>query len=173
MVNLTALFYLSDMKKFKFLGIVVAIFMATMPSAFARSDSHRAKAVAVRSAGDDGVAHYRIPGIVTTRKGTLVAVYDIRRDGWADLQGDISIGVSRSFDGGKSWEAMQVAMSFAGYGGLPADQNGVGDPSILYDDVNDRLWIAASWLHGIPGKRAWRHSGPGMEPEQTGQLVLC
>ena len=34
--------------------------------------------VGVRHAGDDGAAAFRIPGLVTTNKGTLLGVYDIR-----------------------------------------------------------------------------------------------
>ena len=49
-------------------------------------------ACAVRTAGDDGVAAYRIPGLVTTKAGTLVAVYDIRHASSRDLQGDIDRG---------------------------------------------------------------------------------
>ena len=49
----------------------------------------------VRTAGDDGVNAYRIPGLVTTKKGTLVGVYDIRYESSRDLQGHIDVGVSR------------------------------------------------------------------------------
>ena len=132
----------------------------------------RRKAVSVRNSGDDGVSAYRIPGLVTTSKGTLVAVYDIRYESSADLQGKIKIGVSRSEDGGITWNPMTVAVDFEGYGGLPAGQNGAGDPCVLYDGFNERLWIAALWCHGMPGKRAWTASGQGMSVEETGQLVL-
>ena len=42
--------------------------------------------VGVRHAGDDGVAAYRIPGLVTTNKGTLLGVYDVRYNNSAVLQ---------------------------------------------------------------------------------------
>jgi sialidase-1 len=83
--------------------------------------------VVVRTAGDDGVAAYRIPGIVTTKSGTLVAVYDIRHDSARDLQGDIEIGVSRSTDHGQTWEPMRIALSMGEAGGLSRAENGVGD----------------------------------------------
>lgn len=56
----------------------------------------------VRRAGQDGVDTYRIPGIITTKKGTLIAVYDVRYKSSQDLQGDIDIGMSRSTDGGQT-----------------------------------------------------------------------
>ena len=40
----------------------------------------------VRHAGDDEAAAYRIPGMVTTNEGTLLAVYDIRYNNGVDLQ---------------------------------------------------------------------------------------
>lgn len=56
----------------------------------------------VRDAGYDSVAVYRIPGLVTSNAGTLVAVYDIRHNNVRDLPEDIDIGVSRSTDGGRT-----------------------------------------------------------------------
>lgn len=61
-------------------------------------------AVGVRHAGDDGSAAFRIPGLVTTNKGTLLGVYDVRYNSSVDLQEHIDIGLSRSTDGGKTWE---------------------------------------------------------------------
>ena len=128
--------------------------------------------VAVRLAGDDGVAAYRIPGLVTTKSGTLVAVYDIRHDSSRDLQGDIEIGVSRSTDHGQTWEPMIVALSMGGYGGLSRAENGVGDPCILLDEVTGDLMIFATWVHGKGGKTAWWSAGSGFEPAETPQLLM-
>lgn len=133
----------------------------------------RRAAVAVRRAGDDGVAAYRIPGLVTTSRGTLIAVYDVRYNSSADLQEHIDIGMSRSTDGGETWEKMRIPLSFSGYGGLPDSQNGVGDPCVLYDPVRERIWIAAAWCHGMGNQRAWWSSCQGMDVYETAQLVLC
>jgi len=123
--------------------------------------------VSVRNAGDDGIPVFRIPGIITTNHGTLIAVYDIRHRGWGDLPGDIDVGMSRSIDGGRSWEPMQTVLDT---GDDPAWRyDGVGDPSILYDPATDTIWVAAIWSHG---DRSWNGSGPGLSPEQTGQFIL-
>lgn len=129
-------------------------------------------ATALRSFGFDGVHSYRIPGLVTTPKGTVLAVYDIRRNSSVDLQGDIDVGLSRSTDGGRTWESMKVIMDMGEWGGLPEDQNGIGDPAILVDPNTGHIWVAALWVHGNPGSRAWGASGQGMSPEETGQLML-
>lgn len=127
---------------------------------------------ALRNAGDDKVISYRIPGLETTRAGTLIAVYDIRYNSAVDLQEDIDVGMSRSVDGGQSWEPMRVIMDMGKYGGKPEDQNGIGDPAVLVDRQTGDIWVVALWLHGYPKQRAWNASQPGMEPAETGQLML-
>jgi sialidase-1 len=122
---------------------------------------------ALRSAGDDGVSVYRIPGLVTTHAGSLIAVYDNRHQGWRDLPGDMDVGMSRSTDGGRSWEPMRTILDFGADPKFAYD--GVGDPSILVDRQTGTIWVAATWHHGPLG---WNGSGPGFDPEETGQLVL-
>lgn len=121
--------------------------------------------VAVRKAGDDNIHTYRIPGIITTDKGTLIAVYDNRNTGSRDLPGNIDVGMSRSTDKGKTWEPMKVIMDM----GEPHDNNGVGDPAILFDPVTRKLWVAALWSKG---KRSIAGSLPGISPDTTGQFVV-
>lgn len=126
----------------------------------------------VRHAGDDGAAAFRIPGLVTTNKGTLLGVYDVRYNSSVDLQEHIDIGLSRSIDGGKTWEKMRLPLAFGEYGGLPAAQNGVGDPSILVDTKTNTIWIIAAWTYGMGNQRAWWSSQQGMDVNHTAQLVL-
>ena len=133
----------------------------------------RRMGVGVRHAGDDGSAAFRIPGLVTTNKGTLLGVYDVRYNSSVDLQEHIDIGLSRSTDGGKTWEKMRLPLSFGEYDGLPAAQNGVGDPSILVDTKTNTVWIVAAWTHGMGNQRAWWSSHPGMDLNHTAQLVMA
>ena len=130
-------------------------------------------AVGVRHAGDDGSASFRIPGLVTTNKGTLLGVYDVRYNSSVDLQEYVDVGLSRSIDGGKNWEKMRLPLSFGEYGGLPKAQNGVGDPSILVDTKTNTVWVVAAWTHGMGNQRAWWSSHPGMDLNHTAQLVLA
>jgi sialidase-1 len=128
--------------------------------------------IGVRHSGDDGVESYRIPGLVTTNAGTLLGVYDVRHNNSADLQEYVEIGLSRSTDGGQTWEKMRIPMSFGEYGGLPKAQNGCGDPAILVDKQTGTIWIVAAWTHGMGWNRAWTNSMPGMDKEHTAQLVM-
>lgn len=122
---------------------------------------------ALRQHGDDGSKAFRIPGMATTNKGALIAVYDVRYRSGGDLPGDIDVGLSRSTDGGQSWDPMKIIMDM---GDDPRWRyDGVGDPAVLVDKTNGRIWVIGTWSHG---NRSWHGSGQGLEPEETGQLML-
>ena len=125
--------------------------------------------VALRSHDDDGSHAFRIPGLDTTNEGTLIAVYDVRWHGWGDLPGDIDVGLSRSTDGGRTWEPQRVVMDLGGADSADWRGDGVGDPALLVDRITNTIYVIATWSHG---NRAWNGSGPGLEPEETGQLLL-
>ena len=130
-------------------------------------------AIVLRATGQDNCDTYRIPGIITTSKGTLIAVYDNRYNNSKDLQEDIDVGMSRSTDGGQTWEPMRVIMDMGEWGGRPPQLNGIGDPAVLYDHTTGTIWLAALWISGSsPDKMLWWDSKPGMSPEETGQFVL-
>src|SRR4051794_35696010 len=57
----------------------------------------------VFTAGKDGYALYRIPGIVVTAKGTVLAYFEARKRDSGDW-GTIDLMLRRSTDGGKTWE---------------------------------------------------------------------
>ncbi|MDA7921945.1 exo-alpha-sialidase [Verrucomicrobiales bacterium] len=123
--------------------------------------------VALRQLGQDGVHSTRIPGLATTNAGTLIAVYDNRNSARGDLPGDIDVGMNRSTDEGQSWESMRVIMDM---GDDPKwSYEGIGDPAVLVDRKTGTIWVAATWSHG---ERSWHGSGSGLEPEETGQLIL-
>lgn len=61
---------------------------------------------ALFTARTGGYHHYRIPGIISTKQGTLLAYCEARKTSgdWAD----IDILMRRSTDGGKTWNSIQV-----------------------------------------------------------------
>lgn len=129
---------------------------------------------ALRRHMDDNVHTYRIPALTTSRKGTLLAVYDMRRRKGRDLQEDIDIGLSRSTDGGQSWEPPQVIMDMGTYGGLPQEQNGCSDPGIVVDPKTGKIFCAAVWMWGKPGKHQWTDDGSeaGFEIGKAAQFLM-
>lgn len=106
------------------------------------------------------VASFRIPALVTSNAGTLIAAYDVRYDSSADLQGDIDVGVKRSTDGGKTWSNLILAMDMGTYGyddeiaagtmtwKQAQQNNGIGDPCLLVDENTGRIFCFAVWGHG-------------------------
>ena len=147
-------------------------------------------AVALRQQNEDNVNTYRIPGLTTSKNGTLLAVYDMRRESSRDLQGHMDIGLSRSLDGGNTWLPMQVAIDMKEWGGLPQKFNGVSDACILSDDKTGAIYIAGLWMHGVLDKngkwiegltdssKAWNHqwrdkgSQPGFDVKQSSQFLI-
>ena len=151
--------------------------LTEIPTAEPKVDPTKAAAVApnpnvfrtiVRKQGDDGVHSYRIPGLATSPKGTLLAVFDMRHANDRDLPGDIDVGLMRSTDNGETWGAMQKVLDFdktlEGAMG-----NGVGDPAILVDSKTGTIFVAALWSKG---NRAWNGSQAGLTQDETGQFII-
>lgn len=130
--------------------------------------------IALRRHKDDGVHTYRIPALTTSASGSLLAVYDMRRRAGRDLQEDIDIGLSRSTDGGHTWESPRVIMDMGEYGGLPQEQNGCSDPGIIVDHQTREIFCFAVWMNGKPGQHQWRGDGsePGYEIGKTAQMLV-
>lgn len=152
--------------------------------------NHLKLGVALRQHNQDSVHTYRIPGLTTSRSGTLLSAYDARWNSSSDLQGDIDIGLNKSTDGGNTWGPLQVVLDQNEWGGLPEKFNGVSDPSILADTLRGIIYVAGLWMHGVLDKQgqwmtglteqsdAWEHqwvdrgSQPGFEVKQTSQFLL-
>ena len=92
--------------------------------------------------GEGGVHTYRIPALLQTRKGTLIALADARHESAQDLPARISLVMRRSFDGGRHWSPAQTIRE------APAG-GGVGDPSLLLDRGTGRVWCFHAY--GPPG----------------------
>src|SRR5260221_14342829 len=80
--------------------------------------------------GDNGVHTYRIPALLETRKGTLLAVADARHDSTRDLPARISLVMRRSLDRGRTWSNAVTIRA--------VPEGGVGDPSLLLDRKTGR-----------------------------------
>lgn len=86
------------------LCVVVASFVVTASSL--NAGEPLLEKTKLFEAGTDGYALYRIPGIVVTAKGTVLAYCEARRTGKSDWD-TIDIYVRRSTDGGKTWGTRQ------------------------------------------------------------------
>ena len=111
-------------------------------------------------------AAFRIPGLIQTKKGTLIGCFDARYDNEVDLCRDIDVAAVRSTDGGQTWTLPTVNMD-SGEGMA----NGCGDPCIL-QDKKGRIWMQALACHFAPGARAINASGTGTAVDKTGQWEM-
>lgn len=92
--------------------------------------------------------YFRIPFMTVTKRGTIVAGCDVRYNSMSD-QSLISLGTARSIDGGKTWIDKTIAMENSGQ----SDVSRCMDGTILYDEVNDRLWLLGNYWHS--GANNW------------------
>ncbi len=88
---------------------------------------------AVFTSGEDGYHTYRIPSLLVTRKGTLLAFCEGRRAGQGD-HGDIDLLVKRSEDGGENWSDQRVIYGEAG-------EVTIGNPCPVVDQRNGTIWM--------------------------------
>lgn len=72
-----------------------------------RSSSAELTQSTLFEAGKDGYHTYRIPSLIATKNGTLLAFCEGRKSGRRD-SGDIDLLLKRSTDGGKTWQSAQV-----------------------------------------------------------------
>lgn len=108
---------------------------------------------------------FRIPGLITTKNGTLVGSFDARYNGWVDLCADIDVATVRSTDGGQTWSKPSVSLDI----GAGAD-NGCGDACIV-QDKKGRIWLQALGCH-FGGGRCNKISKSGFDPKTTGQWYM-
>jgi sialidase-1 len=90
-------------------------------------------------AGENGYHTYRIPSVIATPNGALLAFAEARRSGAADA-GDIDLVLKRSRDGGASWSAMQIV----GDNG----PNTFGNPCAVVDRKTGTVWLLSTQNRG-------------------------
>ncbi|WP_239000986.1 sialidase family protein [Jiangella asiatica] len=90
-------------------AVLSAASAATLPSTASASsaDTRGIRQTVVFESGTAGYDTFRIPAIVRTDEGTLLAFAEGRVGGGGDT-GDIDLVLRRSFDGGYSWGPLQV-----------------------------------------------------------------
>ncbi len=82
--------------------------------------------------GEDGYHTYRIPALIASTKGTLLAFCEGRKNSAAD-NGDIDLLLKRSLDQGRTWENHQVVWEDG--------NNTIGNPSPVVDWDTGTIWL--------------------------------
>ena len=91
--------------------------------------------------GDYNSTNYRIPGVITAKDGSIVAVTDKRKYNQGDLPEDIDIVCSRSTDGGHTWSEPYTIAQGTGY------NHGFGDCVLAW--TNDDNGLIAGFVGGV------------------------
>jgi sialidase-1 len=105
----------------------------------------------VFNAGADGYSCFRIPAMITTRSGVILAMADGRITNCADIPNPLDLVLKRSTDNGKSWGPLQVVADYGhntndtdmypAYGITnPVPRVSAGDAALLLDRTNGRIW---------------------------------
>ena len=89
--------------------------------------------------GEGGYHTYRIPSLLVTLKGTVLAFAEGRKVGTADA-GDIDLVMRRSLDGGRTWQPHQMVWDDGG--------NTCGNPCPVVDRETGTLWLLTTWNRG-------------------------
>ena len=91
--------------------------------------------------GQEGYHTYRIPALVVTTQGTVLAFCEGRKHSGGDA-GDIDLLVKRSTDHGKTWSPQQLIWNDAG--------NTCGNPCAVVDEPTGTVWLLSTWNRGEP-----------------------
>jgi sialidase-1 len=95
--------------------------------------------------GQGGCDTYRIPSLVVTTSGSLLAFCEGRKDGRSDA-GNIDLLVRRSTDGGETWSDSAVIWDDG--------PNTCGNPCAVVERETGAIWLLMTWNAGdIPEPR--------------------
>src|SRR5262245_52804347 len=89
----------------------------------------------VFTAGAEGYHTYRIPALVVTKGGTLLAICEGRKTGRGD-HGDVDLVQKRSTDGGKNWGPLELIHEEGG-----TEKVTIGNPCPVVDQDTGVLWL--------------------------------
>ena len=84
---------------------------------------------------------YRIPSLVTTTNGTLIAAIDERNNSCGDLKWnrDINIVIRKSFDDGKTWTKIEKIIDY------PLGKS-ASDPSMIVDKKTNEIFLFFNYM---------------------------
>jgi sialidase-1 len=125
--------------------ILLVLPIALFASAFAAEID---ESVLFRS-GEEGYSNYRIPSLITTKGGAVLAFCEARKENRND-SGNIDLVVKRSEDSGKTWSALSVVWD--------AGDDTAGNPCPVVDQRTGRIVMLMCWNLGTDHGKAL-HAG--------------
>ena len=92
--------------------------------------------------GTEGYSCFRIPAIIKTKKGTLLAFAEGRKNSCSDT-GDIDLVLRRSDDDGATWGDIVMVWNDG--------TNTCGNPAPVVDEETGTIHLLMTWNHGSDG----------------------
>ncbi len=121
----------------------------------------------VFTAGEAGVCEYRIPAMVCTNEGTLLAACDARADRPGDAPNNIDLALKRSEDLGETWSVVEILIDDGG-------QMCAGDPCMLVDRETGAIWIVYDHIYPTMDELRRRdpHRAEGAQAGRQGRVIF-
>lgn len=117
---------------FRILQIVMAFLLLSQPT-LAQELNYLFKP------GDHGYKCFRIPAVVRSKSGIILAFAEARKNHCGDAD-DIDLVLRSSSDGGKTWSPLSVVWDDGG--------NTCGNPAPVLDEKNGRIVLLSTWNLG-------------------------
>jgi sialidase-1 len=114
-------------------------FLSILLPFFIHSVSAQTNPKALFVAGENGYKSYRIPALIKTAKGSLLAFCEGRKDGAGDA-GDIDVLMKRSTDNGKTWSEQTVVWNDGA--------NTCGNPCPVLDEETGTIMLLLTHNRG-------------------------
>jgi len=84
------------------------------------------------TSGEDGYHTYRIPALLITKEGTVLAFCEARKNSASD-HGDIDLALKRSIDRGRTWSDMRIIADDG--------DHTMGNPCPVLDERSGTIWV--------------------------------
>ena len=101
--------------------------------------SHTNELKYIFKSGSEGYNTFRIPSIITTDSGVVLAFAEGRKNSSSD-SGDIDLVLKRSIDGGKTWGDLIIIRDDS--------TNVCGNPSPVIDRKTGKIFLLSTWNRG-------------------------
>jgi len=132
--------------------LLISLFLMTFQGFAAGEDAYFDRKDIFIS-GVDSYDTYRIPAVVVTNSGTVLAFAEGRKDGRSDA-GNIDLLLKRSLDGGELWQPMQTVWDDG--------PNTCGNPCPVVDRDTGTVWLFSTHNLGTDHERSiWDCSSKG------------
>ena len=117
--------------------IVMSLILLLQSGIFVQAQEE--KTTDIFQKGQDGYACFRIPAIVKSKNGTLLAFAEARKNSCSDT-GNIDLVLKRSEDGGKTWSSTITIWDDG--------DNVCGNPAPVVDQETGRILLVSCWNLG-------------------------